>query len=135
MILKNTKKGGIIKILPKLDTSESDKYIDLQNFEVAYFGKTNGSATIVAKQGIADKMNNILVSYTEFNGSIEKFIQAEEHNRRYKENDLSLEKESFKYKKAKIERDFASLKATEMRTVAQQEFFKQLSNNDNNRNS
>ncbi len=80
-------------------------------------------------------MNNILVSYTEFNGSIEKFIQAEEHNRRYKENDLSLEKESFKYKKAKIERDFASLKATEMRTVAQQEFFKQLSNNDNNRNS
>ena len=128
---KKPEEGGVIKILPKLSAAKSDKHIDLQNFEVAYLAETNGNATITAKQGIADKINNILNNYTKFNGMIEEFIRHEKHDKMYKENDLSFEKDSFKYKKAKIERDFARIKAAEMRATVQQEYFRQVSNNNN----
>ena len=131
---KKPEEGGVIKILPKLSTAKSDKHIDLQNFKVAYLAETNGKATITAKQGIADKINNILNSYTEFNGMIEKFIKHEKRDKMYKENDLSFEKDSFKYKKAKIERDFARIKAAEMRAAVQQEFFRQVFGNSNDKN-
>lgn len=129
---KKYKKGGIIKILPKLDTSKSSKYIDLQNFEVSYYAKTNGSSTIIAKQGMADKINNTLMSYIDSNRIIDGLIQHEISEKQYKESNLSFEKEAFKYKKARIDRDFAMIKAAEMKLATQQAYLKQMSNDNHN---
>ena len=131
---KKYEEGGVVKILPKLDTSKSNQHVNLQDFEVAYLGKSGGSAMITVKQGIADKINNVLVSYTEHDGTIEQFIQYEKEDKIRQESSLSLEKEVFKYKKAKIERDFAKIKAAEMKLAAQQEYFR-VFNNSNNNNS
>ena len=123
---KKYEEGGVVKILPKLDTSKSDQHINLQDFEVAYLGKSDGSAVITAKQGMADKINNVLISYTKFDGTIEQFIQHERQDKIRQESSLSLEREVLK---AKIERDFAQIKAAEMKLAVQQEYFKVFNNN------
>ena len=129
---KKYEEGGIIKILPKLDTSKSSKYIDLQNFEVSYDAKFNGNSTIIAKQGMADKINNTLMSYIDSNRIIDGLIQHEISEKQYKESNLSFEKEAFKYRKARIERDFAMIKAAEMKLATQQAYLKQMSNDNHN---
>lgn len=129
----NNLESGTVKILPTTDPA-SGKKVNLENFEVFYTSKENATSTIFARQGIADKINNVLSSYTKPNGSIDRFTRLEESDRTYKKSQLDSEKTSFANKKHSIEKALNGLRMQEMKTKQYEEFLKQMNNAEKGRN-
>ena len=129
----NNLESGTVKILPTTDPA-SGKKVNLENFEVFYTSKENAASTIFARQGIADKINNVLSSYTKPNGSIDRFTRLEESDRTYKKSQLDSEKTSFANKKHSIEKALNGLRMQEMKTKQYEEFLKQMNNAEKGRN-
>jgi hypothetical protein len=129
----NNLESGTVKILPTIDPA-SGKKVNLENFEVFYTSKETATSTIFARQGIADKINNVLSGYIKPNGSIDKFIRLEESDRTYKKSQLDSEKTSFADKKHAIEKALNGLRMQEMKTKQYEEFLKQMNNAEKGRN-
>ncbi|MFK7760783.1 MAG: flagellar filament capping protein FliD [Candidatus Midichloriaceae bacterium] len=130
----NKLESGTVKILPKIIDPTSGKKLNLENFEIFYTSENNGSSTIFARQGIADKINNVINGYTKLNGSIDRFTRLEERDKTYKNSQLSSEKASFANKKHTIEKALNGLRIQEMNTKAYEEFLKQMNNAEKGRN-
>ena len=94
----------------------------------------NGYSTIYARQGIADRINNVINGYTKLNGSIDRFTRLEERDKTYKNSQLNSEKASFANKKHTIEKALYSLRIQEMKTKTYEEFLKQMNNAERGRN-
>lgn len=80
----NKLESGTVKILPKIIDPTSGKKLNLENFEIFYTSENNGTSTIFARQGIADKINNVINGYTKLNGSIDRFTSLEDRDKTYK---------------------------------------------------
>ena len=106
----------------------------MENFEVFYVSENNGNSTIFARQGIADRINNVINSYTKLNGSIDRFTRLEENDRTYKNLQLNSEKATFANEKQSIERALNGLRMQEMKTKQYEEFLKQMNNAEKGRN-
>jgi hypothetical protein len=130
----NELKSGTVKILPTTIDPTSGKKLNLENFEVFYVSENNGNSTIFARQGIADRINNVINSYTKLNGSIDRFTRIEENDRTYKNLQLNSEKATFANKKQSIERALNGLRMQEMKTKQYEEFLKQMNNAEKGRN-
>ena len=130
----NELESGTVKILPTTINPISGKKLNLENFEVFYTSEKNGYSTIYARQGIADRINNVINGYTKLNGSIDRFTRLEERDKTYKNSQLNSEKASFANKKHTIEKALYSLRIQEMKTKTYEEFLKQMNNAERGRN-
>ena len=130
----NKLESGTVKILPTIINPASGKKLNLENFEIFYTSENNGNSTIFARQGIADKINNVINGYTKLNGSVDRFTRLEERDKTYKNSQLSSEKASFANKKHTIEKALNGLRIQEMKTNAFEEFLKQMNNAERGRN-
>jgi hypothetical protein len=124
----NKLESGTVKILPQIINPASGKKLNLENFEIFYTSEKDGKSTIFARQGIADKINNVINDYTKLNGSIDRFTRLEERDKTYKVSQISSEKARFANKKHTIEKALHGLRIQEMKTKQYEEFLKHMNN-------